>query len=90
MYIDSNTIISIAALLGAVLAIGGVLLSVLRWIERQNRQDADIKAMKEEQALITETLFSVLDGLKQLGCNGNVTSAHDKLREHLNKSAHEV
>lgn len=90
MYITTSTIVSFAALLGAVLAIGGVLLSVLRWVERQNRQDAEIKSMREEQTIITETLFAVLDGLKQQGCNGPVSEAHDKLRIHLNNKAHEV
>ena len=34
-------------------------------------------------------LLATLDGLKQLGANGNVSDAYQRLEKHLNQSAHE-
>ena len=47
MYITAQTIISAVALASAVGAIVGGLFAIYRWYQRQNKQDEDIKAMKE-------------------------------------------
>ena len=39
--------------------------------------------------MICYGLLATLDGLKQLGANGNVTDAHEKLEKHLNQTAHD-
>jgi hypothetical protein len=88
MYIDVNTVISIASLLGALIAIFGLVFTVYRWYLKQGKQDTDIANMKEEQTLICYGMLACLDGLKQLNCNGPVTDARDRLEKHLNKSAH--
>ncbi len=101
MYITFDTIIKAASVLGAVLAIGGVLLALVRWIFKQNQQSvdieqlkaehtADIKAIEDELCLLTYGLLAALDGLKQLGANGQVTEIHDKIEKHLNKQAHDL
>lgn len=88
MYVDAQTIITGAALLGAIVAIAGVFSSVYRWYQRQNTQDVDIKAMKEEMCLLTYGVLACLKGLKEQGCNGPVTEAIGKIEKFMNKEAH--
>lgn len=89
MYVDADTIIKFAALIGALSAIGALLYKVFKWMEQQKQQEAEIAAIKKEQCLICFCMLATLDGLKQLGANGNVTEAYQKLEKHLNKTAHE-
>lgn len=89
MYIDTNTIIEAGKVIGAIAIIGGLLISIYKWYDRQNKQDVELKKMKEEQCLITYGLLACLKGLKEQGCNGPVTEAIDKLEKYLNKAAHD-
>lgn len=88
MYIDGQTIITAAAVVGAVSALVGTLLAVYRWYLRQNKQDEEIKALKEEMCLLTYGVLACLKGLKEKGCNGPVTVAIDKIEKHMNEEAH--
>lgn len=88
MYIDVNTIITAASVLGALLTIGGAAFAIYRWYLKQNHQNDEITALKEENTLICYGLEAALDGLIQLGANHNVPIARDKLEKHLNKAAH--
>jgi hypothetical protein len=99
LYIDADTIIKIAAVLGAVIAIGTAAYGVIKWFQKQEKQSVDIeelrkkqaqdiKELKDEQCLISYAMLACLDGLKQLNCNGAVTEAHNKLEKHLNQRAH--
>ena len=88
MYITAQTILSAAALTGAVTAILGGLFAIYRWYQRQNKQDEDIKAMKEEMCLLTYGVLACLKGLKEQGCNGPVTEAVAKIEKHVNQEAH--
>lgn len=45
--------------------------------------------MKEEQCILTYGTLACLKGLKELGCNGPVTEAIDKMEKHMNKAAHD-
>lgn len=89
MYVDTNTIIETGKVIGALVLIGGLLISIYKWYDRQNKQDVELKKMKEEQCLITYGLLACLKGLKEQGCNGPVTEAIDKLEKYLNKAAHD-
>lgn len=89
MYLDADTIIKAAALLGAIGAIGALLYKGFQFWERQKAQDVEIQGMKEEQCVMCYAILATLDGLKQLGANGNVTDAYNKLEKHLNQSAHD-
>ncbi len=89
MYIDANTIITAGSVLAALIAIGGFLISVYKWVEKQNKQDKDIAKMKEEQCLLTYGILACLDGLQQLGCNHSVPETRDKIEKHINKVAHD-
>lgn len=88
MYITAHTIITIASVLGAVGIIGGIVFSCFKWYLKQERQDVDIKRLKEEQTLICYGVLASLKGLKEQGCNGPVTEAINKIEKYLNKSAH--
>ena len=89
MYVDVDTIIKFATLIGALSAIGALLYKMFKWMEQQKQQETEIAAIKKEQCLICFCMLATLDGLKQLGANGNVTEAYQKLEKHLNKTAHE-
>lgn len=70
------------------ITLGVILYRAFRWMERQKVQDIEIQNIKKEQCIICFALLATLDGLKQLGANGGVTEAHQKLGKHLNQSAH--
>lgn len=90
MYISASTIIAAASVLGALIAIFSALFAVYRWYLRQQQQDHEIKAMKEEQCLLTYGILACLDGLEQLGCNHTVPETRSKIEKHINKRAHDV
>ena len=82
-------IVKLAAVLGALTGIGGAVYGLVKWILRQNRQDEDIRAIKEEQTLLCYALKACLDGLEQLGANHTVPVAKEKLEKYLNQKAHD-
>ncbi len=89
MYIDADTIVKAASLLGALGAIGGVVFWWFKFVERNRKQDEELKAIRREQTLICYGVLACLKGLKEQGCNGPVTAALDKLEKHLNRAAHD-
>ena len=82
-------ILKVAEILAALAAVGGAVFGVVKWVLRQNKQDEDIRSMKEEQTLICFALKACLDGLEQLGANHTVPVAKDKLEKYLNQKAHD-
>lgn len=83
-----NTIITVAAVLTALITIFGAVFAVYKWYLKQEKQDKDIARMKEENTLICFALSACLDGLIQLGANHTVPKAKEKLDKHLNQQAH--
>lgn len=88
MYIDGEAIVWMASIVGALVAIGTIVYKIIKWIDRQGVQDKDIELVKEEQTMLCYVMLACLDGLKQLGANGEVTQAHEKLSKYLNEKAH--
>lgn len=86
--ITTDTIVTIAAVITALGVIFGVIFAVYRWYLKQNKQDEDIKHIKEENTLIVFALSACLDGLQQLGANHTVPVAKDKLDKYINQQAH--
>jgi len=84
----TQTIITIASLITALGVILGVVLSIYKFYLKNNKQDDDIKAIKEEQSILTKGVLACLKGLKEQGCDGPVTTAINDLEEHINKQAH--
>ncbi|MDO5544935.1 MAG: branched-chain amino acid ABC transporter permease [Eubacteriales bacterium] len=88
MYIDADTIIKAASLLGALGALAAAVIAVYKVVDINRKQTEIINAMQEEQTLICYGLRGALQGLIEQGCNGPCKDALDKLDKHLNKSAH--
>lgn len=57
--------------------------------KRMDKIESEIKGIKKEQCVQTECLMAIMDGLKQLGANGEVTRAQERLQKHLLNSAYE-
>lgn len=49
----------------------------------------ELTSIKDELCILSYAMLASLDGLKQQGCNGNVTRAHNMLEKHLNQRAHD-
>ena len=100
MYVDHNTVITVASVLTAIGVIFGAILWCYRWylkIERKAAQqdslreqhDADMQCLKKEIYVICVALSACLDGLIQQGCNHSVPEAKEMLDDYLMKQAHE-
>ena len=81
-------ITTLAATITALGVIFGVIFAIYRWYLKQEKQDKDIKAIKEEQTLLTQGVLACLKGLKDQGCDGPVTVAIKQIETHLNQQAH--
>ena len=79
---------TIAATITALGVTSGAIFAVYKWFLKQEKQDKDIKAIKEEQTILTQGILACLMGLKEQGCNGPVTDAITKIENYLNKQAH--
>ena len=86
--VSADTLITIAAVIGALSVIFGVVFAVYRWYLKQEKQDKDLAHIKEEDTLIVFALSACLDGLQQLGANHTVPIAKDKLDKYINQRAH--
>ena len=76
---------------GVITALGvifGLVFAAYRWYLKQEKQDKDIKAIKEEQTILTQGVLACLKGLQEQGCDGPVTIAIKQIENHLNKQAH--
>lgn len=94
-----QTIITAGAVVGALIALVTYFSKVVRWVDKQGKQDKDIQEIrqhheddmaiiKEEQALLVYGVLACLKGLSEQGCNGPVTEAIQKYEKYLNKKAH--
>ena len=81
-------ITAIAAAITALGVIFGAIFAVHKWFLKQEKQDTDIKAIKEEQTVLVHGILACLMGLKEQGCNGPVTDAINAIEKHINKQAH--
>ena len=88
MYIDAETIIKAASLIGALGALVGAVIAVYKVYESNKKQSEVIKEIQEEQTLICYGLRGALEGLIEQGCDGPCKDALNLLDKHLNKSAH--
>jgi len=79
---------TLAATITALGVVFGAIFAVHKWFLKQEKQDKDIKAIKEEQTILTQGILACLMGLHEQGCNGPVTAAIEQIETHLNKQAH--
>lgn len=83
-----QTLITVAAVLTAVVTILGRYNKLYDWVKKQEEQDKAIKDIQEEQTLLTYGVLACLKGLKEQGADGPVTEAIDKIEKHINEKAH--
>ena len=88
MYVTWNTVITAGAVLAAIIAIATFLIKVYNLVKLSKDNEKEIAAIKEEQGLLTYGILACLKGLREQGCDGEVTSAIDKIEKHLNEKAH--
>jgi len=81
-------ITTVAATITALGVIFGAVFAIYKWFLKQEKQDRDIKAIKEEQTVLVHGVLACLMGLKEQGCNGPVTEAIEQIKNHINKQAH--
>lgn len=81
-------IVIIASVITALGTIIGCFTTIHKWVLRQDKQDEDIKSIKEEQKILTTGVLACLKGLKEQVCDGPVTIAIAEIEDHLNKEAH--
>ena len=83
--------VNITALAATITALGvvfGAVFGIYRWFLKQEKQDKDIKSIKEEQSVLVRGVLACLQGLREQGCNGPVTAAIEQIENHINKQAH--
>lgn len=94
-----QTLITAAAVVGAVVALTAYFVRLVLWFDKQNKQDKriqevqehhdeDMNAIKEEMSLLVFGVQACLEGLQAQGCNGAVTEASKKFKAYLNEQAH--
>lgn len=94
-----QTVITAFAVVGAVVGLATYFSKVVRWVDKQSKQDEEIKqlkkrheediaAIKQEQTLLVHGVLACLKGLKEKGCNGPVTEAIEDFENYLNQKAH--
>ena len=99
MYITLDTIILLGSAMGVIATLIGVILKVHKWYlqlealkqeidKLKEHHEEDLGRVNEENTLICYALSACLNGLQQLGANGDVTIAKDKLDKFLNQKAH--
>ena len=83
--------VNITALAATITALGvvfGAVFGIYRWFLKQEKQDKDMKSIKEEQSVLVHGVLACLQGLREQGCNGPVTAAIEQIENHINKQAH--
>ena len=94
-----QSIITAAAVIGAIVALVTYFSKVVRWVDKQSKQDKeitdirqhhedDMASIKKEQTLLVYGVLACLKGLSEQGCNGPVTEAICKIEKYLNETAH--
>ena len=85
-----QTILTIATVIGAVIAIVSYVKKIFGWFQRQELQDKNIKEIQTEQAILTSGVLACLKGLVELGCDGVVKEQIENIESYLNEKAHKT
>lgn len=78
-----QAIITLASVLGAIITIVTYFAKVIRFIDHQREQDAEIQFLKNEQGLQLRGILAALKGLKEQGCDGPVTDMIAEIEQFL-------
>ena len=85
---NATDIISLAAVVGAAVALINYTNRAFLWLHKASQQQEDLKAVKEEQRIMSIALSACLDGLLQLGANHEVPKAKKALDDYIRSQAH--
>ena len=88
MIITFDLIVKIIAFFVSLTAFLGIVWKLFKKIDETSGCHKEISCLKQEQQVFCYGILACLDGLKQLGANGNVTKAHSELSKYINKQAH--
>ena len=83
-----SVILTVASVITALGVIFGLIFAIFRWYLRREKNDDDIKLIKQEQSILTKGVLACLKGLKEQGCNGPVTEAINDIENYLYRNAH--
>mgnify|MGYP003294476542 CR=1 FL=1 len=97
--ITPQSIITAFAFVTAAIGLIVFFVKLVRWVDKLNALSNELEKLKQahtgdiviintELTVICYSLLAALDGLKQLGANGNVSEAYEKLEKHLNTMSH--
>lgn len=89
MYVTWQTILTAGAVISAVAVLAGTYNRAYRWTLRQKEQDEELRAIRQENTLLTYGVLACLKGLAEQGCNGPVHEAIEKIETSLNLRAHQ-
>lgn len=88
MYVTWQTVITVAAVIAAIVAIARYYNKGYDFVKQSKDNEKEIKDIKQEQEILTYGILACLKGLREQGCDGAVTEAIAKFEDHLNKKAH--
>ena len=88
--ISAQTVITASAFAAALCALLSYGKKLMRWVDRQDKQDKKLASICDEQSLLTYGVLACLRGLQEQGCDGAVTAAIEKIEKHLNIEAHKT
>lgn len=89
MYVTWQTILTAGAVISAVAVLVGTYNRAYRWTLRQKEQDEELRAIRQENTLLTYGVLACLKGLAEQGCDGPVHEAIEKIETSLNLRAHQ-
>ena len=76
---------------GFLLSVSAVITLIWRGFKKIDEMQSnrrEIEEIRKEQKVLCKGVLACLDGLKQLGANGNVTETYNALNEHIINEAH--
>ena len=85
---SATDIVSLAAVIGAAVALINYTNRVFLWLHRMAKQGEEIKEVKEEQRVLCIAVSACLDGLVQLGANHEVPKAKKVLDDYIRSQTH--
>ena len=85
---NATDIITLAAIVGAAVALINYTNRAFIWLHKTTQQADDLKTVKEDQRIMSIALSACLDGLMQLGANHEVPKAKKELDDYIRSQAH--
>lgn len=86
--IDIQIIINIASIITALGIIFNLIFSIYKWYLKKEKNDIDIKLIKEEQVILIKGVLVSLKGLKEQEDKESIADAIANIEDYINKRAH--